>query len=187
MRKALFAQGSMLAVMMAVGISASAQQAERLKAEEMTAIRSAVSKAGPVSFWVVTEDFTGSFESIRANGEKVKADELKQNVGASMGSFQPHGILILLEDPTGKQQFRMSLGFTVPSRVKVGAPLKVEQIKYDKAVRYTHVGQYQQLANVYHGMNDVKGLKFPVVLRLVDDPTTVPAEWIRTELIAALK
>jgi hypothetical protein len=95
--------------------------------------------------------------------------------------------LILQEDPTGKAQFRMSVGFTVPATVSARPPLKAEQIRYPRAVRHTHIGKFQELASVYHQMNDVRAMGFPVVLRLLDDPERVPLEFVRTDLIVPEK
>lgn len=163
-------------------------QMGKLKPEEAKILRANVSKASNVTFWVVTQEFTGSFESVRENSERVKAEFSNQkSIAEAIGSFQPQGIVVLHEDPTGKGQFRMSVGFTVPSRVEAKPPLKVEQIKYEKAVRHTHVGRYQDLEAVYHGIGEVAKPDWPVVLRLIDDPERVPEEWRRTELIAPMK
>jgi len=190
MNRNLFVRGLFFAVALIV-VAASrpvgAQVAE-LKPEEMRLLRAHVEKAGPVSLWVVTMEFSGSFESVREQGEKVKKEFLSQKLGAAMGSFKPEGILVLHEDPTGKSQFKMSVGYTVPSRVEVQPPLRVEEIRYPKAVRHTHVGRYEELEKVYRGIEDVKkSASWPVVLRLIDDPERIPAEWTRTELITPLK
>jgi hypothetical protein len=174
-----------------LGIPASAQAPQ---SAEMARIRSDAAKAGPVSIWVVTQEFTGSFESVAANSEKVKQEAVSQKIAAGLtrllspaASTQPLAILILPEDPTGKSEFRMSIGFTVPARVAVHEPLKIEHITYPAAFRHTHTGPFQELAGVYHGMNEARAVNWPVVLRVLDDPERVPAEFIRTEVIAPVK
>ena len=175
------------AAMMVASIPAGAQQVAKLTPAELTTIRAEVARAGAVSLWAVTEDFTGSFQSVAAASETVKQQFASQNLGASIGSFQVTGILILPEDPTGKSQFRMSVGFTVPGSLPVRPPLKIQQIRYSTAVRHTHVGAYPELEHVYRGIGGIRSASFPVVLRLIDDPLRVPAQWLRTELIVPVK
>jgi hypothetical protein len=182
------------AAMVVGGILVSAQQEEKLTPAEVSSIRASVAKPAAVSFRVVTQDFTGSFASIRDFSERVKQEAISQKVAAAIApkgataTFQPpQGILILQEDPTGKAQFRMAVGFTVPAAVSARPPLKAEQISLPRAVRHTHVGNFQELASVYHQMNDVRAMGFPVVLRLLDDPERVPLQFIRTELIVPVK
>ncbi len=63
--------------------------------------------------------------------------------------------------------------------------VKVMEFDFKLAVRHVHVGSFDQLENVYdmiaRGLEE-KGQKagFPVVLKILDDPTQTPPEKVRT-------
>jgi len=182
------------AVVAAIGnVATSAQEATALKPQELSAIKAQVSKAAAVKMWVVTQEFTGSFEDIgKAKQEFQEEWERQKPLGAN-ATFKATGILILNEDPTGKSRFKMEIGTTVPSAVKVKAPLMAHQVQFPEAVSVTHVGPYQSLASVYHAINAIKPADFPVVMELLQVPTAsttammAAAPGARTQLIVPLK
>jgi hypothetical protein len=183
-----------VAVMAAFSVRSYAQEAHSLKPQEVSAIKTRVEKAGPVSVWVVTTEFTGSFEDVRKEMQKFQEEWQRQKPLSADSKFKPTGILVLHEDPTGKSAFKMEIGSTVPAGIKVKAPLRVHQIKFPAAVSYTHEGEYEKLADVYHAINDAKPASFPVVMKLLEAPATAEARTsaatasqFRTELIVPLK
>ena len=162
-----------------------------LQPKEMKAIQAQAQKPTAVSLRVVTMEFTGGFASVQEHMAQFQREWEKQKPLPAGSAAKPTGVLILEEDPTGKEQFRMSVGSTVPSAVKVSEPLKVREVKFPGAVTYTHVGPYQQLANVYHGIDKVRPASFPVVMKLLQSPTgatrATATSQIRTQLIVPVK
>jgi GyrI-like small molecule binding domain len=179
---ALIAAGSVLA---------SAQEsAATLQPKEMKAIKAKAQSPTAVSVWVVTMEFTGSFESVQEHMAQFQK-EWESQKPLPAGATKPTGVLILEEDPTGKGQFQMSVGSTASAGVKVREPLKIRQVSFPEAVTFTHVGPYQELASVYHRIDQVRPASFPVVMKLLQGPTgavgvAAPPQ-IRTQLIVPVK
>jgi hypothetical protein len=177
------------------GISAVAQIRE-LNAQEVQVLRKAVASPAAVHLWAVTEEFTGNFDIVDRHLATMMKDVESQKLNAQLGA-SPTAILILREDPTGKQQFRMSVGFQVPKRLAVKAPLTVEQMSYKLAVRHTHVGPYAGLeqvhGNIVTGLREAKPAKgaarqtdWPVLLFLHSDPKKVKPEQLQTEMLVPI-
>ena len=80
-----------------------------------------------------------------------------------------------------------TVGLSLPTGVDAKSTDRVKVMEFDfkLAVRHVHVGSFDQLENVYdmiaRGL-EVKGQKagFPVVLKILDDPTQTPPEKVRT-------
>lgn len=176
-----------------VGISAVVQTtpvaAQELTPDEQRGVRAAVGKPSAVSFWAVTQDFEGNFDSVDSHMATFKQQAIAQRIP----NASPVGILVLHEDPTGKSRFRMSVGVALSQRVDVKAPLKAEQMSFSSAVRYRNVGPYDRLKAVGPGIEKIlkqpgsgaraRSVRWPVVLRLLDDPKKVNPKQLRTELI----
>lgn len=181
------------AALIAVGSASTGaqEQAEMLQPKEMKAIQAQAKKPTAVAVRVVTMEFTGSFDSVREHMAQFQKEWEKQKPLPAGSTSKPTGVLILEEDPTGKREFRMSVGSTVPSAVKVSEPLKVREVKFPEAVTYTHVGPYQQLGSVYHGIDKVRPASFPVVMKLLQGPTgatsAAATPQFRTQLIVPVK
>jgi len=180
------------ALIVAGSISASAQeQAEMLQPKEMKAIKAKAQNPTAVSVWVVTMAFTGSFESVQERMAQFQKEWESQKPLPAGSNAKPTGVLILEEDPTGKGQFRMLVGATVTSAVKVHEPLTAHEVNFPAAVSYTHIGPYKQLATVYHSIDKVRPASFPVVMKLLEGPSpaagAAAAPQIRTELIVPVK
>lgn len=183
--------------------SANAQTAaarpQELNAKELASIRSAVLRPTATSFWAVTQDFEGNFESV---GEHMAAFE-RECKAQNVKNASPSGILVLHEDPTGKSRFRMSIGIVLNEKVDVKAPLKVANMSLGRAVHHTHVGPYDRLEKVHGGIVSALREKpqtaakaapaamlstsWPVVLRLLNDPKKAKPAELRTEMIIPVK
>lgn len=183
------------------GISASAQsepskapkqgleaQAKELKIKpiELKGIRRA--SARPVAFnaLAIIQEYTGNFESVAKNFDEFSKQFREQKIEAKPG--QP-ALLILFEDPTGKSDFHYAIGYTVQAKVEPKAPLKLHRMEPAKTVRFTHVGAYEELENIHAAVRtsvkeiDRTETKFPIVLRLLNDPRKVSPAERRTEII----
>ena len=170
-------------------------QAE-LKATEKKNIRTAASR--PVAFhgFGVVQEFTGNFESVAKNFDAFSKEFRDQKIKGKPGD---PALLILLEDPTGKSEFRYVLGYVVDGRREPKAPLEIREMDHPQAVRVTHIGDYRELEEVHtvvrSSLKEVRGqketkevlgqkeTKFPVVLRLLNDPRKVAPARRKTELI----
>jgi hypothetical protein len=165
----------------------------KLKATEMKTIRTAASK--PVAFngFGVVQEFTGNFESVAKNYDTFSKEFRDQKIEGKAG--EP-ALLILLEDPTGKSEFRYVLGYTVDGKREPKAPLELREMQHPQAVRVTHVGEYSELEEVHtevrsalkeastlKGASTQRETKFPVVLRLLNDPRKVAPAQRKTEMI----
>jgi hypothetical protein len=191
---------SLVVTLVFVGLSAIVQTtpvaAQELTPDEQKGVRAAVGKASPVSFWAVTQDFDGNFDSVDAHMATFKQQAIAQKIP----NANPVGILVLHEDPTGKSRFRMSVGVALSQRVDVKAPLKVEQMSFSRAVRYMNVGPYDRLKAVGPGIEKIlkepppgkargrgRNVRWPVVLKLIDDPKKVNPKQLKTELIMPIQ
>ncbi len=163
-------------------------RARELKVEpaELKVIRAAAAKPGAFNGWGVVQEFTGNFESVAKNYDEFSREFRDQKLQAKAG--EP-ALLILLEDPTGKSEFRYLVGYTVGAKLEPKAPLQPRQIEHRDAVRYTHVGPYDRLENIHGAVKASvreirqKETEFPVVLRLLNDPRKVGPAERKTEMI----
>lgn len=177
-------------------IPASAQDMagmQELTASEMRAVRASVAKPTATTFWAVTQDFEGNFDSVDAYMAQFEKEARAQN----LPNANPTGLLILYEDPTGKTQFRMGVGIALTSRANVKAPLKIERMSFSRAARYTVTGPYKKLDPVGRalvsavkekhakaGSEAVMTMSGPfAAVKLLSDPKKVKPERLRTEII----
>jgi hypothetical protein len=158
------------------------------------AVRAAIAKAAPVSFWAVTWDTSGSFDSMTEAVDRFTKETCNQGVEARLKSA-PDAVILLREDPRGKSQFKFAVGLRVNERVEVREPLRLEEVKLGRAATIDHTGPYQQLQNVYETFEKYRertkspagnGSGWPVVLVLENDPRRAGARAARTRLIAPL-
>lgn len=163
-----------------------------LKATELQKLKAAAAAPRPVRFEAVLQEFSGSFNDVASHFEAFRKEFESQGLAAKDLATAPTGILVLYEDPTGKASFRMAVGVQVPARVEVKAPLKTDTFRVNAAARYKHVGPYERLKNVHDALSkQAKGVgkaapSWPVVLRLLSDPRSVPAARLATEMVVPL-
>jgi len=72
------------------------------------------------------QDFTGNFDSVSGNLAAFTKEFQSQGLDKRLPTA-PTSILVLNEDPTGKQAFSYSTGFPVPVKLEAQAPLKSVQ------------------------------------------------------------
>jgi len=173
------------------GISISAQS---LRATEVRSIKAQAATPVAVSFYAVTQEFEGSFESIGAN-----LTEFRKNFDAQKirTAANPTPIVIYYESPEGKSSFRYAVGLKLAKAVEVKAPLKGEKMSFPRAVRHTHVGPPEQLGEVHATIRKAlpkKGramaqpdTKFPVVVEIPDDPAKVSKARFRETMIVPIE
>lgn len=175
------------------GLQAAAQEEERvapgLTEAQARKAAAAVDNARPARLHFVVQEFTGSFADIAGYVDIVQEEARAQ--GLLRGTKAPTSILILYEDPTGKDRFRMGIGYEFSSRRKVKAPLKNETWNKNKVARAEHKGPYRQLEAVYEEIEkraERKGeeTSWPVVERLLDDPRKVAPANIDTQMLVPL-
>jgi len=188
-----------VAVVALASVSAYAQARTELKPEELQAratelklqpavlknIRVASSRLVSFSGWAVVQEFNGNFESVAKNYDTFSAEFKAQKIQASPGQA---AVLILLDNPSGGS-FQYLIGYEVQGKVETKGALKLRQMEHPSAVRYTHIGAYEELGNVHAGVAasvkefHQKGTTFPVVLRLLNDPRKVSPAQRKTEII----
>ena len=158
----------------------------KLKPTELKGIRAAAAKLVAFNDLAVIQEFTGNFESVAKSYDEFSKEFRVQKIQAAP---RHPAILILLEDPTGKGEFRYAVGYEVQANLEPKAPLKLHHMEHQQAVRYTRVGAYEELENVHHGVKasvkeiEGKETKFPMELRLLSDPRKVGPAQRRTEII----
>jgi DNA gyrase inhibitor GyrI len=163
------------------------------------AVTEAVAQAGPVSFWAVVQEFTGSFQEVNEFLAIFTKEFSSQKLDASLLSFDSKSVLILREDPSTTPKIRMAIGLTVPAILSVREPLKIERVQFGNAVCYTHVGPYEELGKVHGSI--VEELQraprssqraeqragWPVILVLLNDPKLVQPDEIQTEVVVPVE
>lgn len=179
--------GCALLAGLAAGPAAAGQ---RPSAENEGAVRAAIAKAAPVSFWAITWETSGSFDTMTEAIDRLMQETCSQQVEARLKSA-PEAVVILREDPRGKSQFRFAVGLRVPERIEVKEPLRLEEVKLGRAATIDHTGPYQQLQAVYETFERYRGRAkggsgWPVVLVLENDPRRAGARAAKTRLIAPL-
>jgi len=148
-------------------------------------IRAASARVSRFTGWAVVQEFQGNFDSVAKSFDQFSNEFKTQKLQAAPN--QP-SVLIILDDPSSGN-FHYLVGYDVQKKLDVKEPLTVRQMEHPKAVRFTHTGPYEKLGNVHAGVAEsVKELhntetKFPVVLRLLNDPRKVSPAERKTEMI----
>ena len=158
-------------------------------------LKADVAAAEAVRLSVAVVEFEGAFteQNVQARITSVLNELIRQKLDWSFEAFPPKPVVILYGDPTGKQQVRMAIGMSVPPKMEVKAPLKLEKVEFRKAVRHVHMGPHKELGSVYNQIaetlrKDRKGsASWPVVLQILDDPTRVKADQVRTLMNVPVK
>jgi len=157
----------------------------KLQPTQLRSIRLASSRLVAFNGFAVVQEFTGNFESVAKSYDEFSKEFRDQKIQAAPN--QP-AILIITDDPSSGQ-FQYLVGYEVRGKVEPKAPLKLRQMEHPEAVRFTHVGAYEQLGNIHAGVRasvkefHQKETKFPVVLRLLNDPRKVGPGQRKTEII----
>jgi hypothetical protein len=171
------------------GVDIRAHDSAQLAPQEEQGLRADVAKPRLVTFSILARQFTGALTqpNIQAQIESAVDEAVRQDLDSVWGTFRPVPVVILLEDPTGKKQVRMEIGLTLPpnAKVKAEAPLKVTPIRFEKGVRHIHRGPHARLGDVFRSIagelkKDGQNPTFPVVLQILDDPTRINPEQVRT-------
>jgi hypothetical protein len=169
----------------------------QLNASQRQEVTRAVRNQRAVGMWVVTQEFNGSMNDVERFLKNFEQELKSQKLDDALEGDDPQSILILHEDPAGKNNVRMSVGLTVPSRVAARAPLKVEQLRFARAARVQHTGPYEELGKIHSSVlgeirTNVPGAAaparaqktgFPAVLILENDPRSISKQNIKTQLI----
>lgn len=183
------------------GISIRAQEPGQrgLSAAEVRSIKAHAERPEAVSFYAVTEDFEGSFDSIGANLAEFRKQFDEQKIKTIRN---PTPIIVYYESPEEKSSFRYAVGLRLPKAVQVKAPLKGQEMSFARAVRHTHVGPPEQLGQVHATIQ--KSLRkpaktkagrvaaqpttaFPVVVEIPDDPAKVSKARLRQTMIVPIE
>src|SRR5690606_20850873 len=94
-------------------------------------------------------------------------------------------------DPRGKGEVPLAVGLTVPGPVRPAEPLVLERVFEPAAVKYTHVGPYEDLDQVYEeitkALPEGTSPRFPVWMCLVNDPRRVDPALIQTDLVVPVQ
>ena len=175
-----------------------------LSEREIRSIDLSVTRAKSVALTAAVQETAGELSEkfLQAQIEAVLDEIVRQGADFNWGTFRPVPIVILYEDPTGKDRTRMGVGIAVPPNTKVSAPLRIENFRQLKAVRHVHKGPHSELASVYRYVgeslrkNPGRGVGaaaraqsegFPVVLQILDDPTRFRPEDVRTVINIPVK
>jgi len=173
-------------------------QGMKLSTLEVRKAKLAVDRMKRTKMSLVVEEFTGSFTDVAAHFNSFNMEFGAQGLDEGLNT-PPISVLVLYEDPTDKAAFRMAVGLEVPADVSVKAkpPLKAERFVHERSARYTHMGSYDRLKDVHDELIKVattkkvatarKGIaqksRWPVILRLHDDPKKTPADRLVTQMI----
>lgn len=115
----------------------------------------------------------------------------KQNLANLYAADQLVAVVVLSDDPDTTSGAAVQVGFEVPFGAKVAPPLRVRQLAYASAVRYTNVGPYSKLGSVEDVMSAAlptgNRTAFPALMRLYTDPTAVEESQLRTELVVPIQ
>jgi len=148
-------------------------------------IRLASSRLVSFNGWAVVQEFNGDFESVAKNFDTFSAEFKAQKIQAAPGQA---AVLIVLDNPSNGS-FQYLVGYEVKGKVETKGALKLRQMEHPSAVRYTHVGAYEELGNVHAGVASSvkefhqKATSFPVVVRLLNDPRKVSPGQRKSEII----
>lgn len=160
-----------------------------LNSEQMRTIQANTINPRSVALMAAVKDYTGPFslEDIGAQIASVIDEMIRQGQDYAWNNFRPVSIVVLYSDPTGKDQVKMGIGITVPSKLELKEPLRFEQFKFRNAVRHVHRGPLQQLDLVFRGVDKnlrskakSEGAGWPVVLQILDDPRRIEPQQLRT-------
>jgi hypothetical protein len=157
----------------------------KLQPAQLKNIRVAASRLVAFNSQAVVQQFTGNFESMAGNFNTFSNEFRAQKLQAAANQAP---LVIILEDPSSGQ-FQYLLGYPVQAGVQPKAPLQLHPIAHEQTVQYTHVGAYETLGNVHAGIKTSvmelhqKETKFPVVMRLLNDPRKVGAAQRKVEMI----
>ena len=184
--------GPLIALCLAIGlggIAIRARESAQLPRQMLEDIRADVGGARPITFSVLAHEHRGPLTAanLQAQIELAQSEAIRQGLDSVWANYRPSPIVIITEDPTGKEDCRMKIGLPVPpeAEIKAQAPLNVERLKFDKAVRHLHKGPHAQLGDVYRAIDEElkkagQGASFPVVLQILEDPFKVDAPQLRT-------
>ncbi len=154
------------------------------------AIQTSVERAEPVTIVAAGRTAEGvrlDSETLNKQFRQVMRSYVDQRIDFRLDGFYPTGILVLYERPERDAISKASLGMTVPSGGGYEMSGGLEQLDFDfkKAVRYVHVGPFEQLGEIYDRIAEQSKeqgveLGFPVVLQILDDPVETRPENLRT-------
>jgi hypothetical protein len=173
--------------MLSLSVLAGAPLVAQLSPTEVQTIQRETTNPVPYSSWVVTETFTGTMKDLGSFISTFASDFTAQHLDAELGSFRPISIVSLPQDPDSVTVVTMQVGLTVPRALAVQLPLRAQQIQFQRTATHTHNGPYQDLGSVHAVMASAlptnQHLGWPVVLLLLNDPTTVAPSAIQSTMI----
>jgi hypothetical protein len=176
------------------GLSAFSQPGGALDAYQIECIKAASAQAGGVGQWAVVRRATAPFSAVEDLLTVFTQEFAAQNLDDRLldcEGFESKAVVIVYQDPRGLGEVPMAVGLTVPGPVEPTAPLLLERVFEPVAVKYTHVGPYQELDRVYEeitsSLPEGSSPKFPAWMCLVNDPRRVDPSLIQTDLIVPVR
>jgi effector-binding domain-containing protein len=146
--------------------------------------------AGTKSFstWAVVQPVTGSFQKVDSYLATFMKEFSGQGLDAKLLGYDPTSIMVVYEDPAGKKEVRMAVGFTVPASLDVKEPLKLEHFQFPQASSEPFQGPYQGLGRAHAKLaTSLKArsvaTSWPVIVKLLNDPRKVKPDAIRSEMV----
>lgn len=163
-----------------------------VKPDLQKTLDSALTQASPFATTVVSQEFQGPVSGLEDNMKAFTDMFFKQGflpTGPPMGIFY--------EQPQDEQTVvRYALAFPVASTnmraMKVEEPLKIQNLKFKKTMKFEHVGPYQDLFRVHNKLTKSyktarAGAPGPVIHQFIDNPALVKSNDLRTEVLVPVQ
>jgi effector-binding domain-containing protein len=132
----------------------------------------------------------GPYTQLGAKIGELMQEAMKQQVRFVGGPFGLY--LNSPQDVKNQADLKWLVGIPIPEAAMVAAPLKKDEFHYAKVARCTHKGPYEAVAPTY-----AKVMEFiaangyrpagPVMEQYLNDPMTVPASELLTEIIVPVE
>lgn len=157
-------------------------------------IEQAVINAHPVSYLLIQQASFGSMDETGTFLKSFMEEFTNQGLTGRLAGSDVKPLEILGDNPDLADAIPIGIGFpVVAGTVRPSSPLTESSLSFQKAVVYTHRGPFSALSNVHAQIQGAVSryapgyhTTWPVVLRLLSDPSTVPATQLQTEIIVPL-
>ncbi len=174
-------------------LTGTAGLAAPLDGYQVECVTTAAKEPRPSAMWAVVQRSTAPFTAVGDLLDAFSREFTAQKLDAALldcPGFEPKAVVIVGQDPRGLAEVPLEVGLQVPGPLEVKTPLALEQLLEPVVVSYTLVGPYEQLDQVYEQIKESLPAgsqpKFPIWLRLLNDPRRVDANSIQTDFIVPI-
>lgn len=165
---------------------------------EKERIAEAVKSAAPVDYLLVSQTFRGTIGRLGDFLDQFMIQFEEQKLGDKLASQDTAPLALLHSDPDEGGEIEIEIGFPLVAASQVVEPLRLRDIKFDRTVLYTHMGEFGRLGVIHDEIARVarsaisNGVPmepvFPAGLRLLTDPDKVAkTDELKTQLVVPLR